>query len=120
MHARFGMSALLCLLASSTAIADDTRWQVVNADRIKVGHAQITRTESAPDGSLRRLLREVQTSEGDPRIEARVVGDDLEITRGATLSARLRPPQARHGTNSCSGADGIRAHYVRGRASSGQ
>ena len=113
-HARFGMSALLCLLASSTAIVDDTRWQVVNAHRIKVGHAQITRTESAsaivddgrlelrlgktgrrvryrihvatesaPDDSLRRLLREVQTSEGDPRIEARVVGDDLEITRGA-------------------------------------
>src|SRR5689334_13518115 len=113
-HARIGMSALLCLLASSTATADDTRWQVVNADRVKIGHAQITRsesaagvmvderlelrlgktgrrvhyrihleTESAPDGTLRRLLREVQASEGDSRIEARVVGEDLEITRGA-------------------------------------
>src|SRR4051812_10251186 len=107
------MSALLCLLAMSAAAADGTRWQVVNADRVKVGHAQITRTvsasgvvdeerlelrlgktgrrvryhihvvtESAPDGALRRLLREVQASEGDSRIEARVVGDDLEVTRG--------------------------------------
>jgi hypothetical protein len=111
-HARIGMSVLLCLLASA-ATADEVRWQVVNADRIKVGHAEITRaesaavvvvderlelrlgktgrrvhyrirveTESAPDGTLRRLLREVQASEGDSRIEARVTGDDLEITRG--------------------------------------
>ena len=113
MHARFGMSTLLCLLASSAATAEDTRWQVVSADRIKVGHAQVTRTESAagvhddeqlelrlgktgrrvryrihvetesaPDGTLRRMLREVQASEGDSRVEARVVDDDLEITRG--------------------------------------
>ena len=89
-----------------------------DADRVKVGHAQITRTESpagivddelvelrlgktgrrvryrihlvtesAPDGTLRRMLRDVQASEGNSRIDARVAGEDLEITRGVGEAA---------------------------------
>ena len=38
-------------------------------------------TETAPDASLRRMVREVVASEGHSRIEARAEGDDLVVTR---------------------------------------
>lgn len=99
--------------AAETQPATTQRWQVVNANEIKVGHALVTRTvsdtsivdserveirlgktgrraryrlhfevESAPNGSLRRMLREVETSEGHSRVEAVVAGDDLEVSHG--------------------------------------
>ena len=99
--------------AAETQPAGTQRWQVVNANEVKVGHALVTRSasdasivdserveirlgksgrraryflhyevESTRDGSLRRMLREVQTSEGHSRVEAVVVGDDLDVSHG--------------------------------------
>ncbi|HET9474378.1 MAG TPA: transglutaminase-like domain-containing protein [Steroidobacteraceae bacterium] len=48
----------------------------------RVRYRMVVETESAPDGALRRVSREVQTSEGHSRVQARVVGDALEITHG--------------------------------------
>ena len=113
MHARIA-GLMLCALAASADAAETQRWQVVNANDLKVGHALVTRTvgessiidserieirfgktgrraryrlhfeiESAPDGSLRRMLREVETAEGNSRVEAVVVGEDLDVSHGS-------------------------------------
>ena len=117
-HARIAGLMWCALAASVTAHAAETqsgtqRWQVVNANEMKVGHARVTRTvsetriidserveirlgktgrraryllnfevESAPDGALRRMLREVETREGHSRVEAVVVGEDLDVSHG--------------------------------------
>jgi hypothetical protein len=112
-HARIA-GLMLCALAASADAAETQRWQVVNANDLKVGHALVTRTvgessiidserieirfgktgrraryrlhfeiESAPDGSLRRMLREVETAEGNSRVEAVVVGEDLDVSHGS-------------------------------------
>ena len=112
-HARIA-GLVLCALASRADAAETLRWQVVNANEVKVGHALVTRTlrdssvlnsetvdvrfgksgrraryrlhfesESAPDGSLRRMLREVETGEGHSRVEALVVGEDLDVSHGS-------------------------------------
>lgn len=112
MHARIA-GLMLCVLVARVESAETQRWQVVNANDLKVGHAWVTRlvgesgvidserveiqlgkpgrrvryrlhfeTESAPDGSLRRMLREVETREGHSRVEAVAVGDDLEVSHG--------------------------------------
>jgi hypothetical protein len=44
-------------------------------------------TESSADGSLRRLLREVEASEGHSRVEVRAMGDDLELSQGTGRAA---------------------------------
>ena len=111
-HARIA-GVVLCV-ATSTYAAETQRWQVVNANEVKVGHALVTRmlsessvldsenveirfgksgrraryhlhfeSESAPDGSLRRILREVETGEGHSRVEAIVVGEDLDVSHGS-------------------------------------
>ena len=113
MHARIA-GLMLCALAASADAAETQRWQVVNANELKVGHALVTRTvsesgvidserieirfgktgrraryrlhfeiESAPDGSLRRMLREVETAEGHSRVEAIAVGGDLDVSHGS-------------------------------------
>lgn len=49
-------------------------------------------TATAPDGSLRRMMREVDTPEGQSRVDARADGDDLVVTRGlgkTEISERL-------------------------------
>jgi len=112
-HARIA-SLMLCALAASANASETQRWQVVDANELKVGHALVTRTisessvlnserieirfgksgrraryrlhfesESAPDCSLRRMLREVETGEGHSRVEAVVVGEDLDVSHGA-------------------------------------
>ncbi|HEU4589598.1 MAG TPA: transglutaminase-like domain-containing protein [Steroidobacteraceae bacterium] len=47
-------------------------------------------TESGSDGSLRRIAREVEASEGHSRVEAMVAGDDLEVSHGP---GRMRTTQ---------------------------
>lgn len=39
-------------------------------------------TESNADGSLRRMVREVEASEGRSRVEVRAVGDAIELSQG--------------------------------------
>ena len=45
-------------------------------------------TESAPDGSLLRSVREVRTREGHSLVEARVVGGDLEVSNGVARARK--------------------------------
>ena len=54
-------------------------------------------TESAPDGTLRRIVREVITNEAHTRVEARAVGDDLEVHRraGGSDDTQVLPGAAR-------------------------
>jgi len=47
-------------------------------------------TESGADGVLRRMLREVDASEGHSRVEVRAVGDDLELNQGVGRTAFTR------------------------------
>ncbi len=59
---------------------------------------QVTQsTESAADGSLLRATREAKTREGHFFVEARVVGEDLEVTNGAgrAKSSRMLAGAAR-------------------------
>ena len=67
----------------------------------------IVETESAPDGALRRVSREVQTSEGHSRVEARVVGDALEVDPRARPRANHRSSPARRGV--CESEEAARA-----------
>ncbi len=65
----------------------------------RVRYRMIVETESASDGALRRLSREVQTSEGHSRVEARAVDDALEVTHGlgsAQTTVRLAPFPVTH------------------------
>ena len=64
---------------------------IVESDRVVIQLGKSSRrvtyrmnldTESAPDGALRRMAREVETREGHSRIEARAVGADLEVSHG--------------------------------------
>jgi hypothetical protein len=58
-------------------------------------------TDSGVDGSLRRLSREVAASEGHSRVEAIVVGEDLEVTRGlGRARSTQRLAGAAHGLRS--------------------
>ncbi|HEX6398274.1 MAG TPA: transglutaminase-like domain-containing protein [Steroidobacteraceae bacterium] len=47
-------------------------------------------TESGADGTLRRMLREVEASEGQSRVEVRAVGEDLELSQGTGRAAVTR------------------------------
>jgi hypothetical protein len=52
----------------------------------RVSYRVVQSTESAADGALLRLAREVKTREGHFLVEARASGDDLEIANGAGRS----------------------------------
>ena len=112
MHARFVLSVLLCALSAGAAAetrrwqrvtADDlkvghalitrneTPGSIVESEQIEIQLGKISRrvtyrmnleTQSTPDGALLRVTREVQTREGHSLVEARAVGDDLQISHG--------------------------------------
>jgi len=67
---------------SATGILESDRleMQLGNTSRRVVYRVHVE-TESTVDGALLRMLREVDTSEGHSRIEARVVDGDLEVGR---------------------------------------
>jgi transglutaminase-like putative cysteine protease len=79
-------------------------------------------TVSGPDGALRRMAREVITQEAHTRVEARAIGDALEITQraGGEESMRriegaargLRTEEAAHSWLASVGAGGSPAPFV--------
>ena len=75
--------ALVTRTASDSNVIESERIEIRlgKTDR-RVRYRMIVETESAPDGALRRVSREVQTSEGHSRVEARVVDEELEVTHG--------------------------------------
>src|SRR5688572_25668834 len=85
--------ALVTRTANDSNVTESERIEIhLGKTNRRVRYRMVVETESAPDGALRRLSREVQTSEGHSRVEARVVGDALEITHGvgrAQTSVRL-------------------------------
>ena len=48
----------------------------------RVRYRLLLETHSAPDGTLRQVIREVDTREGHSRVEAVVMGEDLEVVHG--------------------------------------
>jgi len=56
----------------------------------RVRYRMLLETRSAPDGSLQRLLREVDTREGHSRVEMVVAGEDLEVTLGSGKARTTR------------------------------
>ncbi len=91
MYSRIGTSALLSLLSLSAVASDDIRWQVVNADGVKVGHARITRTENA-DGIVDDEIIELRLGKSSRRVRYRLHlltesapdGSLRRVTRGAS------------------------------------
>lgn len=76
-HARVARSA------SEGGIVETERVEFVlgKAGR-RARYRMLFETHSAPDGTLRRMIREVDTREGHSRVEAVVTGQDLEVTHG--------------------------------------
>ncbi len=107
-----------------TRTADDSN--VIESERIeihlgktnrRVRYRMIVETESAPDGALRRVSREVQTSEGHSRVEARVVDDALDVTHGlGRAQTTVRLAGAAHGLRSDEAARNWLAAVGRGES----
>lgn len=69
--------------ASNTGVTETERLEVrLGKQGRRVRYRVQVDTESGTDGSLRRLVRTVEASEGRSRVEAHVVGDDLEVSQG--------------------------------------
>jgi len=60
----------------------------LGAPKRRVTYRVVQSTESAADGSLLRSMREAKTREGHFLVEARVVGEDLEIANGTGHAKR--------------------------------
>jgi hypothetical protein len=80
---------------SAAVISDSEQLEVrLGAPGRRVTYRVRLETESLADGSLRRMLREVDASEGHSRVEAIVVGEALEVSHimtGARCQADNMP-----------------------------
>ena len=105
--------ALVTRTANDSNVLESERIEIhLGKTNRRVRYRMIVETESAPDGALRRVSREVQTSEGHSRVEARVVDDALEVTHGLGSRADHRAA-GRRGAGPALGRS--RAHLARGR-----
>jgi hypothetical protein len=68
--------------ADGRILETETLTLALGAPGRRVTYRVVQSTESAEDGSLLRATREVKTREGHLLVEARVVGDDLQVSNG--------------------------------------
>jgi transglutaminase-like putative cysteine protease len=82
-HVRMALGALLCALASAATAAPSQRWQVVNADQVKVGRVSIART-SSDSGIVATEILEVRLGSSERRVRYRVIVE-TESSRDGSL-----------------------------------
>ena len=68
--------------AGARILETETLTLALGAPGRRVTYTMVQTTESADDGSLLRAVREVKTREGHVLVDARVMGDDLQVTNG--------------------------------------